>query len=378
MSNGQTNTDRLIPAKMLGAKQPDRTLKVLIVSEGSPGHLQQSKGILSLIKLRRTVECRTVEIQNHVRGFARPAVRWALRQTSTAWPVWIQNRLSPVPVIENFLPDLVISSGGSSAFANIMLSRRFNCPNLYVSELKGVDLDGFTVVASLDHTNQAPHHVPLAVLPTGFFPERGVGSVPSGDENPSTEAPVWSMLIGGSSRSHRYAESDWIALAEAANKLSVQHGVRWLITTSRRTGRDAESQLEKHLDTQCLDDLVIQSRDDRKVVASFLAKSQRIFVTQDSLTMLSEAISTGKRTYALAPQLVNVDEGCDFDRFLQLQTESQRMLRVPISSLSDCNLNYPFSALPLDYHVTIADQILQRLFSDKDSLMASVNDRDAA
>jgi len=53
-----------------------------------------------------------------------------------------------------------------------------------------------------------------------------------------SDAP-WLLLIGGNGAGYRYEDADWRALAAAVNRLGKEEGVRWLVTTSRRTGAAA-------------------------------------------------------------------------------------------------------------------------------------------
>jgi mitochondrial fission protein ELM1 len=112
----------------------------------------------------------------------------------------------------------------------------------------------------------------------------------------------WTILIGGSSRTHRYAAEDWSALARGINELARRYGIRWLLSTSRRTGVEAERQLAREIDGGVIAEAVWYGREPKKSVGAFLAAADRIFVTQDSLTMMSEGLAMDKRVELLVPR----------------------------------------------------------------------------
>jgi hypothetical protein len=121
----------------------------------------------------------------------------------------------------------------------------------------------------------------------------------------------WTLLIGGASRSHHYNEADWRDLAEAVNALSTRHGVKWLISTSRRTGEQAEAILKTNIIPEALEELVLYGHEPKRVVLPFLGAGERVFVTRDSLTMVSEAIMSAKPVTAVLPQRTELKPGSD-------------------------------------------------------------------
>ena len=53
-------------------------------------------------------------------------------------------------------------------------------------------------------------------------------------------APRWTLVIGGDGGGYCYTPADWTQLRDTACRLAAQHGIRWLLTTSRRTPPVAE------------------------------------------------------------------------------------------------------------------------------------------
>lgn len=112
---------------------------------------------------------------------------------------------------------------------------------------------------------------------------------------------LWTMLIGGSTREYRYSSRDWSDIADAMNQLATKNNIKWLVTTSRRTEDQAEDILSRQLSPAVIADAVWYKREPRKIMAAYLGAGEHIFCTEDSLSMLTEAVSAGKPVTAIQP-----------------------------------------------------------------------------
>jgi mitochondrial fission protein ELM1 len=72
------------------------------------------------------------------------------------------------------------------------------------------------------------------------------------------------------------------------------------------------------------------------VVSAFLELGERTFVTQDSLTMLSEGMAARRPVCALTPHEVRLPPATEnfVSHFLERQIAAGRMQRLPIAELS--------------------------------------------
>jgi len=182
--------------------------------------------------------------------------------------------------------------------------RLVHAPNAFVGNPKPFPIDWFSAVLSPVPLPQG-ETILTGVVPNIVTPEdcasqarRYWGGAPP--------ARLWSLLIGGPSRNHLYAAQDWRDIATGVNTLAARHGIRWLISTSRRSGADAEAILEAEIAPEAVEELVLYSREPKRVVLPFLGAGERIFVTRDSLTMVSEAIMSGRPVTALLPGRVEL------------------------------------------------------------------------
>jgi mitochondrial fission protein ELM1 len=194
----------------------------------------------------------------------------------------------------------VVSSGGKSVFANVALARATGAANLFVGDPRPYPPRWFTAVLAPSAIPGADNVQPIAAPPTLMTPER-CREAATGHWPEAAPEPAWALLIGGTSRSHRFAAADFAALAAGVNALARRFGIRWLVSTSRRSGAAADAVLAEQLAPEAVAEVTLFSRSPTPVTAAYLGAAERVFVTQDSLTMLSEAIASGRPVVALAP-----------------------------------------------------------------------------
>lgn len=102
--------------------------------------------------------------------------------------------------------------------------------------------------------------------------------------------PLTTLLLGGDNRHCHYQESDMKALAEALKKI----GGHCFITPSRRTSADLLQMLRKFLKGFSYE---IWDGTGENPYHAYLGLADQIIVTQDSVSMISEACFTGKLVY---------------------------------------------------------------------------------
>lgn len=275
---------------MAGANEP----VIWLLSDGAPGHVSQSQGLVDAMQRFRPVRVETVTLSVR-RSWLKSLGRWWLNAGGRGEAL--------LPLVYDLSlpagrPDLIVSSGGNTLLANAVLARRFGVPNLYSGTLKRYRHDLFAKVYTV-----VPLDVPNnVVLPLPPVPAVLTQALPAG------EPELAALLVGGDGAGYRYTADDWRALAQQLNALSQAHGWRWLITTSRRTGAEAEAILAEMVDPAVIAELVLWGREPRKVVRTFLERSARVLVTEDSLTMVAEAIYSGRPVASVYPPVAQPDD----------------------------------------------------------------------
>ena len=109
--------------------------------------------------------------------------------------------------------------------------------------------------------------------------------------------PLIAVLIGGSNRAYSMTATDTRALTEGLTRLVADEGAGLAVTTSRRTGSDNAARLHERLAQL---PSVLWDGSGENPYFGFLAHADAIVVTADSVSMTSEACSTGKPVYVAA------------------------------------------------------------------------------
>lgn len=276
-------------------------MKVWLLDEGTPGHTIQTDGVGKILSERAGAELSWVQCRLKLAGWVRPFARFNVSRAKPETARSIALKLYPkLELPKSGAPDLVVSSCGKSAYLNRLLGCAFGARCVFIGERKPFPADWFDLIITPVEEG-LPNELLIPVIETGRTASDAAAAMRDYWSGEMTPEGCWTILIGGESRSHRFVPSDWENLADGVNALSEMHGIRWLISTSRRTGKGVEELLRQRIRPENIADAVWWSEEPKKAVGAFLAAGERVFVTQDSLTMMSEALAVGKRTELLRP-----------------------------------------------------------------------------
>lgn len=244
--------------------QPERTLPrplvVWIVSDGKPGHFNQSRGLAEALARATSAELHTIP--------ALPAWRAC---------VCLLTKRFPAPGLPS--PDLILGAGhathlsllaaGHAAAGRTIVLMNPTLPRrlfdlVIVPAHDRVPADARTLV-----TEGALNRIHPATIPSADRRQRGL------------------ILIGGTS-SHFEWNSDAVLL-QIRGLLARTPGLRWMLTTSRRTPEDFLTQLPDEARLEVLPHTATPP----DWLPQQLAQSGTVWVTPDSASMVYEALSAG-------------------------------------------------------------------------------------
>jgi mitochondrial fission protein ELM1 len=320
-------------------------ITVWLLSDGAPGHLSQSRGIVDALATRRAVEVITVDLKVRSTLWKRLG-RLALPHIRDA-AGWFRRIYGVAPPPGR--PELIVSSGANTLLANALLARLHRVSNVYSGTLKGYDPAAFDCVFSVVPLGVACNHV----LPLPPVPGELARPLPaSGGER------LIAVLVGGDGAGYAFKDEDWRASAVGLATLARRENARLLLTTSRRTGALAETLLREHIPTELLADAVWWSQAPRRVMRDFLAAAQAIVVTEDSLSMVAESLYSGRPVISVAPAIAqpNANDGAALRGYV----ERGLLARSTIAGLADAAFPSRTAAIP-DVQAEIAEVVLSLL-----------------
>lgn len=289
-----------------------RTKRILVLSDGKAGHVKQSITVAKSLGARAheknppyemimekiDVEFKSPWCRRLFPFFAMffiPIAQGRLR--------WLTSFLTSESLekIERTNPDVVISTGSSLTPLNLILAKenlaksvvvmkpsfpfnffRYDLALIPAHDRGLVPRENFRIQGSLSEVDRDLLEI------SGELIGRGL-------QNPHLVR--FSLFLGGRTRNFKPTASDIENLLKELERASKTLGGFYLVTTSRRTPEDINQFLRERIkDFPCCQLCVIASEDPRpEVVPGMMALADSLIVTEDSLSMITEALSSGKK-----------------------------------------------------------------------------------
>lgn len=296
-------------------RQDSDVSKLLILSDGKPGHVNQSVAFAKLLDL--PFEVRRVSFCHRLYK----AFSYAFSRFGFSAP-WLYN-------IEGDIPNCsaVVSAGSETYYANRVLARSLGVRSVAIMLPRGYRYD-FDLIIAQQH-DDPPACDNILILPVNLSSPEPKGLVAR-----SGVKPCVSFVIGGSSRHFRMDAT--VLERQMQQVFDLFPEADFLITTSRRTSPEVEALV----DNGSFRFKVIASRQDINPIPDFLMISDYVFVTEDSTSMISEAVSFGGSCVEVLP-LVKTGKSNKIDRMITL-LQKDEYLHVFDGQLGRCQRKFDF------------------------------------
>jgi uncharacterized protein len=292
-------------------------LKILCLADEKPGHYHLSEGVIAAAGLLRPVEAKRLAVK---RKWIVPTrfLRWRIDH-KTFWPPRMLRMA--YRIIAEDLPkaDLVVSAGGETLMPNICAARYLSAPNIFCGSLRGLGAENFTlVISSYDRDLGSPNHL-VTLKPSAIDPGalgRNGAAARHFDANMRPERI--GLLIGGNAGLFRYRRDEWQRLLAFVKDLSAAWGTRWLISTSRRTPDYVADAVARLAEEKSIVEIFIDFRiAGPGTLPQIYAQADVILCTEDSSSMMSEAVSAQLPVVGVAPALHRfTQEEADYRAFM--------------------------------------------------------------
>jgi hypothetical protein len=292
-------------------------LKVIFLADTRPGHYHLAQGVIAALARLRPVEVTRIEVK---RKWIVPTGWLRLRINSKGFFPPRMLRMS-YRIDADALPkaDLVVSAGGETQMPNICVARFLGVPSIFCgSLLRGLGPENFSLVISSYAKDAGSDRHMVVLKPSAIDPD-ALGRpavVPRycADQHPRLAG----LLVGGNAGPFRYRREEWERLLGFIAEIAKAWGTRWLVSTSRRT----PSSVADRIAELAKDDSVVAHFIDYRTAGpgtlpEVFAKAEVIVCTEDSSTMISEAVSARLPVVGVAPEAHRfTDEEQDYRSFL--------------------------------------------------------------
>jgi mitochondrial fission protein ELM1 len=345
-------------------------LKVIFLADTRPGHYHLAQGVIAALARLRPVEVTRVEVK---RKWIVPT-RW-LRRRITAKSFFPPRMLRMAYRIDAYaLPkaDLVVSAGGETHMPNICVSRFFGIPSIFCGSLmRGLGPENFSLIVSSYDRDAGSDRYLVTLKPSSIDPDAlgRPASVPR--YGPDLHPRLAGFLVGGNAGPFRYRRKEWDRLLAFIVEISKAWGTRWLISTSRRTpDYVADKFAELARDESVVARFIDYRTQGPGTLPEVFGNAEVILCTEDSSTMISEAVSARLPVVGVAPRAHRfTDEERSYREFLM---QNRWCCVLPIAELTPDAFARALSAIepikqnPLDALAAKLKLRLPHLFSDSD------------
>lgn len=181
----------------------------------------------------------------------------------------------------------VVAAGSTTAYPLKVIAQSLGIKSVSMMLPRGYSYDADIIFAQKhDNPPKAPNIVEIPanfsfVTPKGFFH--------------ANNKPTIGIVIGGDNRVFKFSKE---ILAKQFDEIFATYkGYRFAITTSPRTSGEIENLIQ----TYPFDYTIIYSTHPINPIPDFLDQCERVFITQDSTSMISEAVSYGNAYIEVLP-----------------------------------------------------------------------------
>jgi len=229
-------------------------------TDGKPGHDIQSLGLAQALQAQADVSVFNVPLRNRYIGF------WS----------WLFCRYgcgAKLPV-----PDLLIGAGHATHWHMLAARRRWG-GRIIVLMKPSLPLSWFDLCLVPEHDSPPPR---ANVLPT-------IGVLNNIRKSSAHDADTGLIVVGGPSRHYQW--DDQALMDQLEQLVSARPVKKWILTTSRRTPRSLVSRLQQRPEFEC----VPFAATGGDWLAERLAEAGEVWVSEDSVSMIYEALASGAR-----------------------------------------------------------------------------------
>lgn len=284
---------------------------VLILSDGKAGHLNQSKAIrgmyeealISKLMARGIGEKAVLRVDIVDIKFKNRLCRLFLDLASIVSGTRCQGCLrclrfcltkESFEAVKNKYADAVISCGASTVAVNIFLQRENNAKNIIIMKpglgrMRKVDL---VVLPAHDSRRWTKRVVVTEAAPNGINPE----FVKLKAEKTGIKPGGIGIVIGGDTKGFVLNKDSVEKALNAGIRVAEERGVNIFVSTSRRTAREIEELVKSKMSGNAYCKLLIIANEKNmdEALPIIFGLSDIVIVSPESVSMISEAVSSGK------------------------------------------------------------------------------------
>jgi lauroyl/myristoyl acyltransferase/mitochondrial fission protein ELM1 len=284
---------------------------ILILSDGKPGHYNQSLGIMDRM---RDVLVKTIQVKfkrkwrdNLLRVSARILGGVKLpRDLIKAMLQWAMESSSAAEILRAGCFEAILSTGSSVAAPNLLLGQLTGAKTAVCTRPSPVGISHFDLAILPAHTRSRRHAnnaVETLGVPNRITPEyvNQAGAHLVRELEIGERLRIIGLLLGGDDRHYSIPPGMVSALCDILLDVCQEIDFHIILTTSRRTAPESEHVIREKVlgNPLCCLAILASEPQQENPVPGILGVSQVTIVTEDSFSMVCEAASSGRKIIIL-------------------------------------------------------------------------------
>ena len=276
-----------------------KKLKALLLTEGMHGMISQVEGMAKALNTE------------YSHKIVRLSFPWNL----------IPPKLTPISSIilkdkiyinDNEIPDLIISCGRKSVVPSIFLKRKNSkIFTIHIQDPK-VNLKNFDAIVVPEHDNLKGDNVYISKGAIHYITEQEISKAKQYLVDKIKSEKIVSLILGGPNKYYNFDKAELVEIFNEIKEIFVSNGYKVIIIPSMRTPKEIiDLAIEEMSSCGHVVDKV-----DKQAYLSAYALANYVIVTCDSISMISEAATSGKPIFVafMSPKKDNYR----FRRFFEL------------------------------------------------------------
>ena len=355
--------------------------EVLILDDAKTGHLRQSQAVSEDLKFILQKKDKKIQIKTVAVEFKNLWLEKAFALYCFFAQVFIFLRTECVlkfflkedsfKKLSSFKPDYIISCGSKVAGVSFILSRLWSIKTIHILKPGILDLHWFSLLIFPEHDKAGVKSSSKVVFTKGalnlitsdYLKEQEERLLLRYSHLKTSVRTKLGVLLGGNAKGVTFDLQQIRFLIKKLKEAAQHYNIDLLVTTSRRTPADIDEMIIKELRRfeRCPLLIVANEINIPEVVGGILALSDFLVVSGESISMVSEAVSSGKKTIVFSPvgQYSN-NPSTKYDRFVLGLNQQRYLLACSIKDISvalDQALSQKISTKTIDDHHVILKAI---------------------
>ena len=179
-------------------------MRTLILSDGIPGHFNQSRGVASLLKEDIDLNEEVIKLEPKIKSLRSPIKLIARYLCNNLTQFKAKIIINLFKSIDSSDAKLIIAAGGNTAAYSAALSLLMNIPNIQLGSPRGIHSKNFNAHLTIERYFDVPNNLVLDITPNLYSPELCTNAA---NEKAFFNSAL--LLIGGKGIGYSYEDAEW-------------------------------------------------------------------------------------------------------------------------------------------------------------------------